>query len=76
VRERMQTLNIDIETYSETDIKNGVYKYVDDPSFEILIFAYSVDKGDVEVIDLAQGETVPSEILEALTNDTIKKAFE
>ena len=48
----MKTLNCDIETYSSEEIKNGVYKYVDSHDFDILLFAYAVDGGDVQCIDL------------------------
>ena len=53
----MKTLSIDIETYSGYDLsKSGVYKYAESPDFDILLFAYSVDGDDVQVIDLAAGE--------------------
>lgn len=56
----MQTLSIDIETYSSINLsKCGVYKYAEAPDFEILLFGYSVDGCDVKVIDLAQGEHLP-----------------
>lgn len=73
----MQKLSIDIETYSDVDLlKCGVYAYADSPNFEILLFAYSVDDGKVQIIDLAQGETLPPEILAALTSpDVIKTAY-
>ena len=70
----MQTLSIDIETYSDVNLsKCGVYKYVESPDFEILLFGYSADGSDVTVIDLAQGENLPQEIIEALTDDTVIK---
>ncbi|GKX27868.1 DNA polymerase [Vallitalea longa] len=70
----MRTLAIDIETYSGEDItKVGVYKYVDSPDFEILLFAYAFDDESVQVIDLAQGEELPNEVLEALYNSKILK---
>ena len=51
----MESLSIDLETYSDIDLKKcGVYKYAESPNFEILLFAYSVDNGPVQVIDLAQ----------------------
>ena len=54
----MQTLSIDIETYSDVNLsKCGVYKYVESPDFEILLFGYSADGSDVTVIDLAQEKT-------------------
>lgn len=63
----MKTLSIDIETYSSTPLqKSGVYRYVEAPDFEILLFGYSVDAGPVQVIDLACGEHIPNEILTAL----------
>lgn len=70
----MQSISIDIETYSDIDLtKCGVYRYAESPAFEILLFGYSVDGGEVTVIDLAQGEQIPDEILDALTDDTITK---
>lgn len=70
----MTTLSIDIETRSSVDIgKSGVYRYAEAPDFEILLFGYSVDSGEVHVIDLANGEAIPQEILSALTDDTIIK---
>lgn len=71
---RMKTMSIDIETYSDVNLaKCGVYKYAESPDFEILLFGYAVDGGPVQVVDLAQGETLPEEILEALTDDSIIK---
>lgn len=71
---RMKTISIDIETYSDVNLaKCGVYKYAESPDFAILLFGYAVDGGPVRVIDLAQGETIPEEILEALTDDSITK---
>jgi DNA polymerase len=70
----MKTISIDIETFSGYDLaKCGVYKYAESPDFEILLFGYSVDGGEVDVVDLAGGETIPPEILEALTDDGILK---
>lgn len=70
----MRTIGIDIETYSSIDLsKSGVYRYVEAPDFEILMFAYSVDNGPVEIIDLAQGEQLPSNILYALTDPEVLK---
>lgn len=73
----MQTLSIDLETYSDQPLaKTGVYRYVESPDFEILLFAYSVDGGPVQQIDLSCGEKIPSEILCALEDDkVIKWAF-
>lgn len=71
---RMKTISIDIETYSDVNLaKCGVYKYAESPDFAILLFGYAVDGGPVRVIDLAQGETIPEEILDALTDDSITK---
>lgn len=71
---RMKTMSIDIETYSDVNLaKCGVYKYAESPDFEILLFGYAVDGGPVHVVDLAQEETIPEEILEALTDDSITK---
>jgi len=71
---RMKTISIDIETYSDVNLaKCGVYKYAESPDFEILLFGYAVDGREVTVVDLAQGETLPEEILEALTDDSIIK---
>ncbi len=71
----MRTLSIDIETYSEADLnRTGVYRYAEDPSFEILLFGYSADGGDVQVVDLARGEKIPAEVLDALTDDAVIKA--
>ena len=71
----MQTLSIDIETYSSVDLsKCGVYKYTEAADFDILLFGYSVDGGPVQVIDLACGETIPQEIIAALTDDAVTKS--
>lgn len=70
----MKTLSIDIETYSSTPLqKSGVYRYVEAPDFEILLFGYSVDAGPVQVIDLACGEHIPKEILTALEDEAVSK---
>ena len=70
----MKRMNIDIESYSEADLsKSGVYKYVDAPGFEVLLFGYSADGGPVKVISLAEGEELPQEIREALLDDTVLK---
>lgn len=70
----MKTLSIDIETYSSANLaKCGVYKYVESPDFEILLFGYSVDGGPVQVIDLASGETIPKEIIDVLTDENVTK---
>ena len=70
----MQTLSIDLETYSDQPLaKTGVYRYVESPDFEILLFAYSVDGGLVQQIDLACGEKIPPAILAALEDDKVTK---
>lgn len=70
----IKEISIDLETYSDVDIKKcGAYKYAESPAFEILLFAYSVNGGAVQVIDLACGETIPEEILEALADSEITK---
>lgn len=70
----MKTLNIDIETFSSTDLtKSGVYKYVQAPDFEILLFAYAFDDEPVQVVDLASGEELPDRVLNALKDRSILK---
>lgn len=70
----MKKLMMDLETKSDIDIaKSGVYRYADSPYFDILLFAYSVDGNPVQVVDLASGEQLPEEILNALTDDRIQK---
>lgn len=70
----MKSLHLDLETYSSTDLsKCGVYKYVQAKDFEILLFGYSIDDGDIRVIDLAQGEKIPIDIIKALSDEKIIK---
>ena len=70
----MRELDIDIETYSSVDLpKAGVYKYSESEDFEVLLFAYSADGGPVQVVDLARGEAIPADVLEALTDDSVIK---
>lgn len=70
----MKNISIDIETFSDVDLnKCGVYKYAESPAFEILLFGYSADGSDVKVIDLAKGEHIPQELLDALTDDAVIK---
>ena len=70
----MKTLAIDLETYSPVDIgRSGVYRYSENPGFRILLFGYAVDDGAVNVIDLASGEEIPSEIIEAIRNENVIK---
>ncbi len=73
----MKTLSIDIETYSEADLnRTGVYRYAEDPSFEILLFGFSADGGEVRVVDLASGEAIPADVIDALTDEgVVKTAF-
>lgn len=73
----MKSISIDIETYSSANLaKTGVYPYAASSDFELLLFGYSVDFGPVTVIDLTQGETIPSEIIKALDDPkVIKSAF-
>ena len=74
---KVNSLSLDLETFSSVDLsKCGVYKYAESPDFEILLFGYSVDNGEVRTIDLAQGEKIPQEIIDALVSDeVIKWAF-
>lgn len=65
----MTTMTIDIETYSDQDIRKGVHKYVDSPSFAILLFAYAIDDGPVQVIDMAQGEDLTQDQVFCLLYD-------
>ncbi len=70
----MKTISIDIETYSSYDLaKCCVYKYMEAPDFEIMLFGYSVDGGEVQVIDLTAGEAIPPDVFDALTDDNILK---
>ena len=70
----MNNLEIDIETYSSVSLqKCGVYKYAESPDFQILLFGYSIDGYDVRTIDLASGEKLPDEVLDALTDESVTK---
>ena len=70
----MKFLSLDLETYSSADLnKTGVYRYAESPDFAILLFGYSIDGGDVQVVDIASGETVPEKIIEALSDDNVQK---
>jgi len=70
----MRTLAIDIETYSDVDLqKSGVYAYTASPNFEILLLAYSVDDEEVQIIDIANGEKIKNEIIEALMDKSVIK---
>jgi DNA polymerase bacteriophage-type len=71
---KINTLSIDLETFSDVDLKKcGMYKYAESPNFEILLFAYSINGGEVIVIDLANGGTVPKEVISALSDKTVTK---
>ena len=74
---QIDNLSIDIETFSTYDLsKCGVYKYVEDPKFEILLFGVSINGGEVTVYDLKKGDTLPDYLIEALlSNDVIKWAY-
>ena len=70
----IKEMSIDLETYSDVDIsKCGAYKYAESDSFEILLFGVSIDGGEVQVFDLACGDTIPDDILAALSDDTVTK---
>ncbi|OUP76839.1 hypothetical protein B5F08_10025 [Anaeromassilibacillus sp. An172] len=70
----MKTLSIDIETYSDQNLaKCGVYRYVESPVFEILLFSYSVDGQPVQIVDLACGEKIPDEVIAALEDEAVTK---
>lgn len=72
----MRHLNIDIETYSPNDISFGVYRYSESEEFEILLFSYAYDFGEVHIIDLVSGETIPDEVVKDLRNpEVIKHAY-
>lgn len=70
----IKEMSIDLETYSDVDIsKCGAYKYAESDNFEILLFGVSIDGGEVQVFDLACGDTIPDGILAALSDDTVTK---
>ena len=70
----MKSISIDIETYSSVNLaRSGVYRYAESEDFEILLFGYSIDGKEVNVIDLTQGEKIPEEIIMALQDKTIIK---
>ena len=69
----MRHLNIDIETYSPNDISFGVYKYCESEEFEILLFSYAYDFGEVHVVDLASGEKIPDNVVLDLRRDEVIK---
>ena len=70
----LKTLSLDLETFSDIDLsKCGVYKYASSPAFEILLFGFSVDGGEVQVVDLACGGEIPADILAALEDENVMK---
>ena len=70
----IKEMSIDLETYSDVDIsKSGAYKYAESDNFEILLFGVSLDGGAVQVFDLSCGDTIPDDILAALSDDTVTK---
>lgn len=74
IPEEIKYMSLDLETYSKVDLKKcGVYKYAEDPDATILLLAYSINGGAVEVIDIASGEEVPEYVLNALTDDSVIK---
>jgi len=71
---KIHEMSIDLETYSDIDIKKcGVYKYAESDNFEILLFAISINNGPVVVYDIACGDVLPDEIIDALVDDTVTK---
>lgn len=74
IMDKIISLSIDLETFSDVDLKKcGIYKYAESQSFEILLFAYSINSGEVNVIDIANGEEVPKEIISVLSDKTVIK---
>lgn len=72
----MTILQIDLETFSSIDLKTaGAHRYVEAPDFEILLFAFAFDDDPVTVVDLANGEALPRDVLQALESDVIKTAW-
>ena len=70
-----KVLAIDIETFCKVSLPDvGVYRYADDPSFEVLLFAYAFDDEEVQIIDLAQGEKIPQQVIDAIFDPSVSKA--
>lgn len=70
----MKTLSLDLETYSSVDLgKSSVYRYAESPDFDILLLGYCADGGEVQVVDLAQGEQIPPAVIGALTDEHVCK---
>ena len=71
---KIHEMSIDLETYSDIDIKkSGVYKYAESDNFEILLFAVSIDGGPVIVYDLASGDKLSDNLIDALVDNTVIK---
>ncbi len=69
-----ELMAIDIETYSDVSLPDcGVHRYASSPQFEILLFVYSIDDGEIAVVDLASGEEMPEEVMECLKVDSVIK---
>ena len=70
----MKTLELDFETFSDVDLLSaGVYPYAESSQFDLLLFGYSIDGGEVQVVDVVNGECIPDHILKALTDDSVLK---
>ena len=70
----MKTLELDLETFSDVDLLSaGVFPYAESSQFDLLLFGYSVDGGEVQVVDVVNGECIPDHILKALTDDSVLK---
>ena len=74
---QIKVISLDIESFSDVDLRKcGVYRYTESPNFDILLLSYSIDDGPIQIIDLANGEEIPSEITDAiLSSDVIKTAY-
>ena len=74
IMNEIKELHLDVETYSSVNIvKGGAYRYVSSDDFEILLLGYSINGGDVKVVDLANGEKIPDEVISAITDDGVTK---
>mgnify|MGYP002853907435 CR=1 FL=1 len=70
----MNEISIDLETFSSTNLAtSGVYRYTEDPAFQVLLFGFSVDGSEPQVVDLAAGEKIPAEIIIALSDPSVTK---
>jgi DNA polymerase len=70
----MESISIDVETFSSVNLqKSGVYRYAERDDFEILLFGYSVNGGEAQVVDLASGEEIPNEIIDAIMDNSVTK---